>query len=67
MVDRAQAYARERAGEDPTFTKYPATWLNKGCYDDEPDQPARPQLRAVAGGWTPFRNPENQNVYDEDL
>lgn len=73
MVDGAQRYARERAGEDPQFTKYPATWLNKGCYDDEPDaQPdqqsnGRPQLRAVSGGWQPFKNPENHDVYDEPL
>ncbi|MEV8523204.1 helix-turn-helix domain-containing protein [Streptomyces sp. NPDC052000] len=37
MVKSAQAYARERHGKDATFTKYPANWLNKGCYDDEPD------------------------------
>ncbi|GHC38662.1 hypothetical protein GCM10010348_77560 [Streptomyces anthocyanicus] len=49
MVDAAQAYARERANKDPQYTKYPATWLNKGCYDDEPD---RPPLRAVSGDWT---------------
>jgi hypothetical protein len=73
MVDGAQRYARERAGEDPQFTKYPATWLNKGCYDDEPDAPpdkqpnGRPQLRAVSGGWQPFQNPENHDVYDEPL
>ena len=73
MVDGAQQYARDRAGQDPQFTKYPATWLNKGCYDDEPDQQAdlqsggRPQLRAVSGGWAPFQNPENQDVYDEPL
>jgi DNA-binding transcriptional ArsR family regulator len=73
MVDAAQAYARDRAGEDSQFTKYPATWLNKGCYDDEPDpqpdeQPnGRPQLRAVSGGWRPFQNPENHDVYDEPL
>lgn len=54
MVDRAQAYARERAGQDPQYTKYPATWLNKGCYDDEPD---RPPLRAVSGGWTAPNRP----------
>jgi hypothetical protein len=71
MVDGAQRYARERAGEDPQFTKYPATWINKGCYDDEPDpQPepgGRPSLKAVSGGWRPFQNPENQDVYDEPL
>ena len=54
MVDAAQAYARDRAGKDPQYTKYPANWLNKGCYDDEPD---RPPLRAVAGGWTAPNRP----------
>ncbi|MFF8590020.1 helix-turn-helix domain-containing protein [Streptomyces sp. NPDC015220] len=58
MVDRAQDYARERAGQDAQYTKYPATWLNKGCYDDEPDpQPGRPALRAVAGGWEGTNRP----------
>lgn len=27
----------------------------------------RPPLRAVSGGWQPFRNPTNHDVYDEDL
>ncbi|MEU1443057.1 helix-turn-helix domain-containing protein [Streptomyces mirabilis] len=69
MVDAAQAYARDRAGQDSQFTKYPTNWLNKGCYDDEPDpEPgSRPQLRAVSGGWRPFQNPENHDVYDEPL
>jgi hypothetical protein len=31
--------ARQR--NDAKFTKYPATWLNGGCWDDEPDQPVR--------------------------
>ncbi|MGW7350903.1 helix-turn-helix domain-containing protein [Streptomyces sp. NPDC054784] len=48
MVTAAQAYARERFNQDPQYTKYPATWLNKGCYDDEPDPtPAGRRLRAV--------------------
>jgi hypothetical protein len=68
MVDAAQAYARERFGQDAKYTKYPATWLNKGCYDDEPDAPdGRPPLRAVSGGYQPYRNPTDQSVYDEDL
>lgn len=68
IVEAAQAYAKERASEDPKYTKHPATWLNKGCYDDEPDpQPGRTQLRAVSGDWAPFRNPENHDVYDEPL
>jgi hypothetical protein len=54
IVDAAQAYARERAGKDPQYTKFPANWLNKGCYDDEPDLPP---LRAVSGGWTAPNRP----------
>lgn len=51
IVKAAQAYARERAQQDPKFTKYPATWLNKGCYDDEPDPvpSGLPQLRSING------------------
>ena len=52
MVDAAQAYARERFGQDTQFTKYPATWLNKGCYDDEPDPQPGPQRRSAPGSWT---------------
>jgi DNA-binding Lrp family transcriptional regulator len=66
MVDRAQAYARERFGQDPKYTKYPATWLNKGCYDDEPDPQPGPQLRAVSGGWQPYQQPD-PSAYENDL
>ncbi|MFJ8923905.1 helix-turn-helix domain-containing protein [Streptomyces sp. NPDC102415] len=66
IVTAAASYAKERAGEDPKYTKYPATWLNKGCYDDEPDQPARPHLRAV-GDYQPWRNPEDHSGYYEEL
>lgn len=65
MVDAAQTYARERFGQDPKYTKHPANWLNKGCYDDEPDpQPGR-HLRAV-GDSGPHRNPENESDYHQD-
>ncbi|WP_217235422.1 helix-turn-helix domain-containing protein [Streptomyces sp. AC555_RSS877] len=67
MVDAAQAYARERFGQDPKYTKLPATWLNKGCYDDEPDPQPGPQLRAVSGGYEPYRDPTDQSVYDKEL
>lgn len=61
IVTAAQGYARERAQKDPKFTKYPATWLNKGCYDDEPEQPAGqfPQLHAV--GNDPWSSPQQQS------
>jgi len=46
----ALRYAAERDGQDSKFTKHPATWLNKGCWDDE----ASP---ASAPGRSPNRNP----------
>lgn len=66
IVAAAQGYARERANKDATYTKHPATWLNKGCYDDEPEQPTGqfPQLRAVSGGWQPYQNPIDPSVYE---
>jgi hypothetical protein len=35
LIAGAKCYALERAEEDPTYTKHPATWLNKGCWTDE--------------------------------
>lgn len=67
IVEAAQAYARERAGQDSKYTKFPATWLNKGCYDDEPDPQPGPHLRAVSGGYQPYRDPIDDSVYDKDL
>ena len=71
IVEASQAYARERAQQDPTYTKYPATWLNKGCYDDEPDPaPGLPQLRGVLGAVAPIspqaaRRQASRNVLDQ--
>lgn len=71
IIAAAKGYAHERHGQEAKYTKYPATWLNKGCYDDEPDpQPAsgeRPQLRAVSGGWQPWKNPTNQDDYEQSF
>jgi hypothetical protein len=39
LLAGAMRYAAERVGQDPKFTKNPATWLNKGSYADEPAQP----------------------------
>lgn len=64
IVAAAKNYAHERQGQDAKYTKFPATWLNKGCYDDEPDpQPGR-HLRAV-GDSGPHRNPQNDSDYDQ--
>jgi hypothetical protein len=65
IVAAARTYANERDGQDPKYTKHPATWLNKGCYDDEPDPVAFPPLKAVSGGYEPYRNPVDQSAYDD--
>jgi hypothetical protein len=35
LITGAQRYAVERAGQEPRYTKHPATWLNGGCWEDE--------------------------------
>lgn len=65
IVAAATAYAHERAQQDPKFTKHPATWLNAGCYDDEPEQPA-PRLRVVGSNYQPFQCPPPE-AYANDL
>jgi hypothetical protein len=65
MVDAAKAYAQERKDQEPKYTKYPATWLNNGCYDDEPDTPPGRHLHAV-GGYEPHRNHADDSAYLED-
>ncbi len=34
IVRGAMRYADERTGQDPRFTKHPATWLSKACWTD---------------------------------
>jgi hypothetical protein len=40
ILHGAMRYAAERTGQDGQFTKHPATWLNGGCWDDEPTRKA---------------------------
>lgn len=55
ILTAATVYAGERAGQDPRFTKLPATWLNKGCWADEAEpasnvvQLRSPQYLAATG------------------
>jgi len=50
----AQAYAKEKAGEEFRFIKHSANWLRERRYEDDyapaPQPNGRPTLRAVAGG-----------------
>ncbi|MDP2356144.1 MAG: helix-turn-helix domain-containing protein [Beijerinckiaceae bacterium] len=42
LLAGAIRYASERDGQERKFTKHPATWLNKGCWADEPAPAAAP-------------------------
>lgn len=37
MVTAAQSYAKAKKGTEAKYIKHPATWLNAGSYDDEPE------------------------------
>ena len=67
----AVAYAKEKAGEPFRFIKQSDNWIRERRYKDkfaaEPDVNGRPPLRAVSGGYEPYRDPTDQSVYDEDL
>lgn len=39
LLEGALRYAAERAGQEVRFTKHPTTWLNQGCWSDEPSKP----------------------------
>lgn len=39
LISAAQRYAASRVGQDPKYTPHPATWLNQGRWEDEPERP----------------------------
>lgn len=51
-------------GTDRRYVKLPATWLNKGAYDNDVEQPA---LALVSNGYQAWRNPADQSEYDAPL
>lgn len=69
IITAAQAYAREKAGEDFRYVKYSVNWLRERRYEDTyaPEPTERPQLRAVSGGWQPWTNPVDQDAYYDSL
>ena len=71
ITEAAKAYAREVVDQEWRFIKQSDRWVRERRYEDKfaPEPPAngKPQLRAVSGGWQPFQNPENHDVYDEPL
>lgn len=47
LLQAARSYAMANRGKKLEYVKYPASWLNAGAYDDEPEQVG---LALVAGG-----------------
>jgi hypothetical protein len=67
LMAGARRYAAERKGQEPQFTKAPATWLNQECWTDEPDHVGEIDVDAILGKdyWTPGTPPEGLDVAEE--
>lgn len=68
IIDAALEYAMRRKGQDPQWTKQPATWLNARCWEDEPD-PAFTSAEIIPGfpavngnGYAPRPSTTDQRV-----
>ena len=49
IIDGMRRY-RDDPNRDPEFTKYPTTWLNAGCWEDDPLPPRRGYSQQSAPG-----------------
>lgn len=63
----------KRKGQDPQYTKQPASWLNARCWEDEPSPayaadsgmlPGFTMPPQRANGHQPYRNPTDPNAYE---
>lgn len=55
LFDRTAKYAELRKGEDRKFTPLPATWFNRGSYEDEALDSASLKLQWVDGEGNPIQ------------
>jgi hypothetical protein len=72
LLAGAMRYSEQRDGQDEKYTKHPATWLNGGCWADEPAQtrpngasaPQRPHYRLSPGTrtWPALSRGANERV-----
>jgi hypothetical protein len=54
IIAVAARYATERAGQDARYTKHPTTWLNGGCWEDEPPSDGEaPMIDGATGAVIP--------------
>lgn len=56
VIAAASRFAGERAAKDPQYTPYPATWLARGSYDDEPEPTQGAFLVPINGGAAHYPN-----------
>lgn len=61
IIDAVRKYCS--ANHDPKFIKHPETWLNKGCWDDEPSAPIAVVTAPMTGFYASFGSPE-QDAWD---
>lgn len=64
LIRAVVRYAAKRAGEDPRYTKNPATWLNKACWNDPPSA-SFPLSRAGPRPLRPFDRSALVRLHDE--
>lgn len=64
MIAAVHRYAEETRGKEARYVAHPTSWLNAGAYDNEPDPEPSRHLRAVSGGYEPYRNPD-PSEYDD--
>lgn len=58
LIAGAYIYAMAQKFSEPEYVKHPATWLNAGCWMDEPDPAYSPP--AITGPSEAFRHPGNR-------
>jgi hypothetical protein len=51
LMKGVEQYAESERNSEPRHIKYPSTWINKGCWTNEPEQSTRiPNLKEFLGG-----------------
>lgn len=61
IIDGAQRY-RDDKNREAEFTKHPATWLNRGCWEDDP----LPPRAKVNGHPVHLSIPASQRIAEEE-
>lgn len=62
VIDGAARYAQSRKGQDPQYTKLPATWLNARAWEDE----SLPAFKPGGNGHQPYLDVPEDGYYSSD-